>query len=106
MNQGYTFNQNFYIINGNNKILKFGVYSFCFCSKISDLKNKIKNELGLNVECQELSYKERILQDSESIIDIVLEEDIELQLKVINPKFRDSWIFYILFNIIFEIWIN
>ena len=87
MDHASHFMHNFYIINGNNKIMKFGPYSFCFCSTISDLKNKIQNELGLKVECQELSNKERILQNSENINNLVLEEESELQLKIINPNY-------------------
>ena len=44
MDHASHFMHNFYIINGNNKIMKFGPYSFCFCSTISDLKNKIQKE--------------------------------------------------------------
>ena len=79
----------FYILNGNNKILAISQNSsICFyCNNIKDLKNEIERRLGLKAEFQELSYKGKILKDSENIDELGLGDDCEVQLKIINPSF-------------------
>ena len=78
----------FYILNGNNKILAIRQNYFCFhCNNIKDLKNEIETRLGLKAEFQELSYKGKILKDSENIDELGLGYNCEVQLKIINPSF-------------------
>ena len=81
----------FYILNGNNKILAIGHNYICFyCTNIKMLKNEIEERIGLKAEFQELSYKGKILKDSENINELGLGDDCEVQLKIINPSFSSS----------------
>ena len=80
-----------YIVNGNNRILEMNSHNFCFhCHNFSDLKKKIQDVFGLKTEFQELSYKGKILKDSENINELGLGDDCEVQLKIINPSFSSS----------------
>ena len=81
----------FYILNGNNKILLIRHNCICFyCTNIKMLKNEIEESIGLKAEFQELSYKGKILKDSENINELGLGDDCEVQLKIINPSFSSS----------------
>ena len=81
----------FYILNGNNKILAIGQHYICFyCNSIKSIKNTIEERLGLKAEFQELSYKGKILKDSENINELGLGNNCEVQLKIINPSFSSS----------------
>ena len=81
----------FYILNGNNKILVISHNYICFyCNSIKSIKNEIEERLGLKAEFQELSYKGKILKDSENINELGLGDDCEVQLKIINPSFSSS----------------
>ena len=81
----------FYILNGKNKILAISHYCICFyCTSIKSLKNEIEERLGLKAEFQELSYKGKILKDSENINELGLGNNCEVQLKIINPSFSSS----------------
>ena len=78
----------FNILSGNNKILAISHNSICFyCNNIKKLKNKIEERFGLKAEFQELSYKGKILKDSENIDELGLGGECEVQLKIINPSF-------------------
>ena len=78
----------FYILNGNNKILLISDNYICFyCNNIKKLKNEIEERFGLKAEFQELSYKGKILKDSENIKELGLGGECEVQLKIINPSF-------------------
>ena len=80
-----------YILNGNNKILAIGKNFICFyCDNIKNLKDEIEEKLGLKAEFQELSYKGKILKDSENINELGLGNNCEVQLKIINPSFSSS----------------
>ena len=81
----------FYIVNGNNKVLKVHHYSFCYyCNNISDLKKLIQHKLGIKIEHQELSYKGLILQDYENIQNLGLGDKCEVQLNIKNQNVSDS----------------
>ena len=81
----------FYILNGNNKILAISQNHICFyCNSIKSIKNEIEERLGLKAEFQELSYKGKILKDSENINELGLGDYCEVQLKIINPSFSSS----------------
>ena len=81
----------FYILNGNNKILPISHNCICFyCNSIKSVKNEIEKRLGLKAEFQELSYKGKILKDSENINELGLGNNCEVQLKIINPSFSSS----------------
>ena len=78
----------FYILNGNNKILAISENYICFyCNSIKSVKNEIEKRFGLKAEFQELSYKGKILKDSENINELGLGNNCEVQLKIINPSF-------------------
>ena len=80
-----------YIVNGNKRILKLNSDYFCYCcNTFLDLKSKIQTNFGLKTEYQELSYNEKILDDSKRLLELVPVKDVEIQLNIINPSYTDS----------------
>ena len=56
----------------------------CFCKNIYDLKNIIRDKIGINSKCQELSLNGRVLNDHEILRSLGVKENTLFELKEDN----------------------